>query len=76
MKKILICASRVSHILNFHLPYLQYFKSQGYEVHIAVQGSTDDPLIDRCFDLHFTKNPLSPDNIGTIFRLKKNHSEW
>ncbi len=71
MKKILICASRVSHILNFHLPYLQYFKSQGYEVHIAVQGSTDDPLIDRCFDLHFTKNPLSPDNIGTIFRLKK-----
>lgn len=71
MKRILICASRVSHILHFHLPYIEYFKSKGYEVHIAVQGVTDHPLIDKCYDLNFTKNMLSPENIKTIFQLKK-----
>lgn len=71
MKRILICASRVSHILNFHIPYIKYFKEKGYEVHIAVQGNTDNPLIDRCFDLCFTKNFFSPKNIGTVFKLKK-----
>ncbi len=70
-KRILVCASRVSHILNFHLPYIEYFKKKGYAVDIAVQGTTIHPLIDHCYDLTFTKNPLSPDNIGTVFRLKK-----
>ena len=71
MKKILFCASRVSHIINFHLPYIKYFKDKGYCVDIAVQGSTDNKLIDDCFDLKFTKNPLSPDNIKTVYELKK-----
>lgn len=71
MKKILFCASRVSHIINFHLPYIKYFKDKGWRVDIAVQGSTDNSLIDRCFDLKFTKNPLSTDNIKTVYELKK-----
>ncbi len=71
MKKILICASRVSHILNFHLPYIQYFKNRGYIVDIAVQGMTDHPLIDHCYDMRFTKNPLSPDNLRTIRQLRQ-----
>ncbi len=69
----------MSHILNFHLPYIQYFKENGYEVHIAVQGNTRHPLIDRCYDLAFTKNLFSAGNIKTIFSLKKiiqeNHYE-
>ena len=71
MKKILFCASRVSHIINFHLPYIKYFKDKGYCVDIAVQGSTENRLIDRCFDIKFTKNPLSSDNIKTVYQLKK-----
>lgn len=71
MKKILFCASRVSHIINFHLPYIKYFKDKGCCVDIAVQGSTDNKLIDSCFDLKFTKNPFSPDNIKTVYELKK-----
>ncbi len=71
MKKILVCASRVSHILNFHLPYLRYFKEQGYLVEAAAEGTTDHPCIDRCYDLSFVKNPLSLQNWRTVGQLKQ-----
>lgn len=71
MKSVLFCASRASHIINFHLPYIEYFKNIGYNVDVAAQGKIEDVRIDNCFDLKFTKNPLSTDNIGTIFALKK-----
>ena len=71
MKRILICASRISHILNFHLPYIEYFKSQGYIIDVAAQGSTDNRLIDNCYDMQFVKNPLSPANLKTVSRLKR-----
>ncbi len=75
MKKLLICASRVSHIENFHIPYIKYFKEKGWQVDIAVQGTTEDTLIDNCYDMRFTKNPLSPDNLHTVKLLKKIMSE-
>ena len=74
-KRILICASRVSHILNFHLPYIKYFKNRNYRVDIAVEGKTDNSMIDNCYDMKFTKNPFSPDNLKTIRLLKKIMSE-
>ncbi len=70
MKKILICASRISHILNFHLPYISLFKEEGCQVDIAAEGTTDHPLIDHCYDLRFVKNPLSPQNLKTIRSLR------
>jgi glycosyltransferase EpsD len=36
MPKVLVCASTLVHIRNFHLPYLAFFKKQGFEVHVAV----------------------------------------
>ena len=69
MKRILICASRVSHILFFHLPYIRMFRENGWAVDIAAEGTTDCSDIDRCFDLSFVKNPLSPKNLKTIKRL-------
>ena len=71
MKKLLICASRVSHILNFHIPYIKYFKDRGFQVDIAVEGISENSLIDNCYDVKFTKNPLSPDNLHTVKFLKK-----
>jgi glycosyltransferase EpsD len=38
MPRVLVCASTVSHIRSFHLPYLRYFKEQGYDVHVAATG--------------------------------------
>ena len=37
-KKILFVASIPNHIKAFHLPYLQWFKDNGYETHIATNG--------------------------------------
>ena len=71
IKKILICASRVSHIHNFHMPYIEYFKSRGFQVDIAVQGISESPLIDNCYNVKFTKNPFSPDNLHTVRLLKR-----
>ena len=53
MKKILLCASRISHILNFHLPYIQAFQENGYQVDIAAEGTAQHPLLTQCYDLRF-----------------------
>ena len=71
VKRILVCASRISHIQNFHLPYLRYFKERGYTVDAAAEGTADIPLIDNCYDMKFVKNPLSPQNLHTVSALKK-----
>lgn len=70
-KKILFCASTVSHILNFHLPYLQSFHEQGYEVWVAADKQTDVPYADRVVALPFAKNILSFKNIKAVFLARK-----
>ena len=65
----------MSHIVNFHLPYIEHFKSKGYSVDIAAEGAESHPLIDRCFDMRFVKNPLSVKNLKTVGKLKKLISE-
>ena len=69
MKRILLCASRSSHILNFHLPYLASFKEQGCIVDVAAEGRIRHPLVDHSYDLRFVKNPLSPQNLSTVRQL-------
>ena len=38
MKKVLFCASTLSHLTNFHLPYLRDFRDRGYQVWTATGG--------------------------------------
>lgn len=71
MSSVIFIASRISHILNFHMPYIEHFKQRGYSIHIATQGVSDDPRFDKCFNIKFTKKPWSPDNIKAINKLKK-----
>jgi len=68
MKKILYAASRMSHITNFHLPYIGYFKSNGDEVHVLTQGSDLD--VDKIYDIDFEKKVMSFKNIRTIWKIK------
>ena len=70
MKKILYAASRMSHITNFHLPYIEYFKSNGDEVHVLTQGSYNLD-VDKIYDIDFEKKITSFKNIRTIFKIKK-----
>lgn len=71
MKKVLYCASTVSHINNFHLPYLKAFHNMGYEVHVAVNERVTIKWADKVFALPFYKNLLSIKNIIAIFQARK-----
>ena len=72
MKKILFTASTYSHINNFHIPYLKFFKENGFEVHVAVGGKTQEILFaDMVFDIPFQKNITSIENFKLASRLSK-----
>ena len=71
MKKVLFTATVDSHILQFHLPYLKWFKEQGYEVHVATNGDEKIPYCDVKHKITFERSPLKINNIKAIFKLKK-----
>lgn len=51
MKKILFAASRVSHLTQFHTPYMKYYQKKGFEVHTLTQGKAD-------FDFEVTQHDV------------------
>jgi len=59
---ILFVATVDSHFEKFHLPYLQWFKEQGWEVHVAARGERPLPYVDRKFDVPFERSPLKRGN--------------
>jgi len=69
-KKILFTASIPLHIRAFHLPYLQWFKNEGYEVHVATNGSEILPFVDQHWNVPFHRSPLSLHNIAAYKELK------
>lgn len=60
----------MSHILNFHLPYIESLRAQGYSVDIAAENACAHPLTDNFYDLEFVKNPLSLQNLKTVSCLR------
>lgn len=63
--KILIAASNMVHINNFHLPYIETFKSQGHSVSIMASGVGAD------FDIPFKKSTLSVKNLCLASKIRK-----
>lgn len=76
-KKVLFTATVVkTHINVFHLPYLKWFKEQGYEVHVAAKNDfVNEPCIipycDKFYDINFARFPFSIANIKAYKQLKK-----
>lgn len=76
-KKVLFTATVVkTHINVFHLPYLKWFKEQGYEVHVAAKNDfINEPCIipncDKFYDINFARFPFSKTNIKAYKQLKK-----
>lgn len=70
-KRILYCASTLSHIRNFHLPYLQEFRRRGYEVWVAADAAGNVPYADHTVALPFAKNFFSFENIKAIFLARR-----
>lgn len=71
MKKVLFTATVDSHIFNFHIPYLEYFKNKGYEVHVATNGKEEIPYCDKKHTVSFERNPFEKNNINAYKELKK-----
>jgi len=77
MKKVLFVAKTVkSHILVFHIPYLKWFKENGYEVHVCASNDFKEnekniiPYCDKYFDVPFSRSVLSSGNIKALKQTK------
>ena len=63
--KILVVASNMVHINNFHLPYIKAFKDDGHDVYVMASGQGAD------FDIPFKKRALSLKNLALSNKIKK-----
>lgn len=70
-KKVLFCATVDSHLKAFHLPYMKWFKEQGWEVHSAAKGNTPLLYTDKQYDLPIERSPVSVNNIKAYKQLKQ-----
>lgn len=71
MKKVLFVATVTSHIKAFHIPYLKWFKEQGYEVHVASKGNQKIEYCDKHYDIPFERFPIKKNNLKAYKELKK-----
>lgn len=71
LKKVLFTATVDSHILSFHIPFLKWFKSRGYEVHVASNGNSHIPFTDVKHNIPFSRSPIKKDNITAYKQLKR-----
>lgn len=70
-KKVLFCATVVSHLTAFHLPYIRWFKEQGWEVHAATHGESSVPDVDHQFNISIQRSPFKLDNLRAYIELRK-----
>jgi glycosyltransferase EpsD len=68
--KILFCATVDYHFKAFHLPIMEWFKQQGWEVHVAAKGELNLPFVDKKFNLAIERSPLRLNNIKAHQELK------
>lgn len=71
MEKVLFVANITKHILRFHIPYLKWFKENGYETHVAANGDEEIPWCDVQHNVPMVRSPFSIKNIRAHKILKK-----
>jgi glycosyltransferase EpsD len=69
--RVLFTATIDSHIQAFHIPYLKWFHDQGYEVHVATNGTEKIKYCDVKHTVSFARSPLKPSNIKAIGQLRR-----
>jgi len=68
--KVLFVATITRHITSFHLPYLRWFKEQGYETHVATSGNEEIPYCDKFHFIPVCRSPFRLDNLWAYRRLR------
>ncbi|MFK4290902.1 glycosyltransferase family 4 protein [Bacillus sp. RC250] len=78
MKKVLFVATVVkAHIMVFHIPYLKWFKENGYETYVCARNDYENkedcviPYCDYYYDLPFERSPIKLNNFKTYKQLKE-----
>ena len=78
MKKVLFVATVVkTHIMEFHVPYLEMFQQMGWETAVAARNDYRDPAdcaIPFChhyYDIPFHRSPLKKDNLSAYRQLRR-----
>lgn len=71
VKKVLFCATVDYHFKAFHLPYMKWFKENGWEVHVASKGDLELSYVDKKYNLPIERTPLSVNNFKAYKLLKK-----
>lgn len=70
MKKILYIASRDTHLTSFHIPYINWLKEKGHEVHLAYKGPRVISNVDRIWKIQFERSPFKISNLNLYRELK------
>ena len=76
-KRVLITATVMSHIAQFHKGLIELLHKKGYEVHVAAYnnlGEKDGLSIkeaDMVFEIPFSRSPIKKDNFIAYCQLKK-----
>ncbi len=71
LRKILFVANIHKHFLAFHLPYIKWFKDNGFEVHVAANDdSVKVPMVDKQWNVCIERNPFNRNNIKAYRELK------
>jgi glycosyltransferase EpsD len=70
MKKLLFVATIDQHIRHFHIPFLRWFKTKGFQVSVASNGDEKVPYVDSKHDVSFERKPFSIKNIKAFFELR------
>ncbi|MDQ0217496.1 glycosyltransferase family 1 protein [Peribacillus cavernae] len=68
--KILFCATVDYHFKAFHVPYMKWFKEQGWDVHVAASGNIALPYVDQKYDIPIQRSPFNTKNIKAYKELK------
>ncbi|PEL07040.1 glycosyltransferase family 4 protein [Bacillus sp. AFS017336] len=69
-KKVLFCATVDYHFTAFHMPFIKWFKDNGWEVHIAARGEINIPYVDQKFNIPIQRSPFNLKNIKALSELK------
>jgi len=70
-RRVLLVASVLSHICQFHKPLMRLLKSNGYEIHVAARDNLAEKnglqleYPDKVFDIPFSRSPM---NIASMLR--------
>ncbi|SFD67343.1 glycosyltransferase EpsD [Lentibacillus persicus] len=68
---ILYCATVDYHFKAFHLPYMKWFKEQGWKVDVAAAGDINLPYTDHKYNIPIERSPLSRSNMTAYKQLKQ-----